>query len=136
MVGVEDLLRRLDVKTVVGLGAPRDFKAGVKVTADDRRLGGAERGLCHPVVFFQKLFTHLLGAFQLHDLFFVFVDVRGVAKLLLNHPDLLPQVIFLLILIEVGTHPLVNIHFALQQSAFLPEQRDQPLDPGNGVKAL
>ena len=136
VVSVENLFCGADVHAIACLFRPRNIETDVKIRAKHRRFGRAEGRFGHALVFLEQLFTYFVGELGIENLLRVFVDLGHIAELVLNDADLFTEIVFFLVLIEVGAHALVNVKLAFEKLAFLVDERDDQLDAANGIKAF
>ena len=110
VVGVELLLRRLDIQLILGELVPRQREDGVQIVAADHRLLAGIHHLGELVDLVAQLLLGLLVRIHRPELFIILrnllVGVVIVAQLGVDGLELLAQVVLLLVAVHLVLHPL------------------------------
>ena len=134
VVLVEDLARAAQVEVVVGEGVPRERGDPVEVGADDPVLRGRGRQPLQPAQLPVDRAAHLLRELDALEARPQLVQLGvlrvGLAQLLLDRLQLLPEVELALPLLELGLHlrldlrpELEHLQLAVQDQRGLPQPR-------------
>ena len=134
VVLVQDLTGGADVHPLLGAGVPGELQAGVEIRPQHRRLGGVGGLLAQALELLEQLLAGLLGQLQGLNGLVVLLEllfIVALAQLGLDDPQLLPQIIVPLTLVDVLLDLLLNLGLQLEDIQ-LPAQQDhrqlQPLD--------
>ena len=120
----------------LGSDIPGKFQNRIQIIAQDSTLGRAEGLLFQPVHILQKLLLLLLRKLQCLNLLGICIEFIGVlafAQFLTDHPHLLAQIVIPLILVDVGTGPLMNLRFHFQHFDLVTQELYRQLQPLHGI---
>ncbi len=119
VVFVENLPRALQIEVVVRLFFPRHVEQPFDIRAAHARLGRRGTHFFHARRFFLYLFLHFFGQFARFGALAVFLQLVGVvAQLVVDHLDLLAQIIFALVFIDILAYFYVDLFFHRHDLAF------------------
>ena len=115
------------VQPLLGSDVPGQLQHRVQIIAQNRPLGRAEGLLFQPLHVLEKLLFHVLIQFQALDfrgVAFALVFVLALAQLILNHLNLLAQIVIPLIFVHDLLGLLLNLRFQIQH-LHLPVKKPQ-----------
>ena len=128
MVPVQDFLRPGDVLVLLGPQAPGHVQEPVQIAADH---GGLRRERRHPgepgyfpLRLVPRLVAHQGGVHPLR-VAKLLLALLLLAELVLDDAQLLPQIVFLLLLVDDGAHAVLNVVLQLQDVYLLRQETQQ-----------
>ena len=124
MIPIENLPRLFDIKAVLGLCRPRNFKTNVDIVPDYSRFGRAVGSFGKTDNLLVKLFADFIRKLRLFYLFVIFINffVAVHSKLVLNHLQLLTEIIVTLTVVNLLADFFMYCHFAFQKLGFAFEE--------------
>ena len=127
VVAVEDRLRFRQIMTFLALLIPRQVEHGIQISTHDTLLGRRAAQLGKAVHLTDELVLALLRQLEVEHtraVAFRFCGYVLLAELGLNDLDLLAQVVFLLVFIDLGLELVLNLVFDLEDLGLLTEHAD------------
>ena len=112
MVCIQRFLRQLKVKIILSKFTPGQGQKSINIATDNCTFGRHRRHLDQAIKLLIQLRLHVLGQLQLGNLALVLSDftlyILCLAQLLADGLNLLPQIVFLLVLLHLLMHLLGN----------------------------
>ena len=127
VVAVEDRLRFREIMTFLALLIPRQVEHGIQISTYDTLLGRRAAQLGKAVHLTDELVLALLRQLEVKHtraVAFRFCGYVLFAELSLNDLDLLAQVVFLLVFVDLGLEFVLNLVFDLKDLGLLTEHAD------------